>query len=444
MTTHLDRREVLAATALAGLGFWVSGAPVRDENPRSPLDKIRWACIGIDGKGTSDTVDAARNGDIVAICDIDEGRLDKAGKVYDKAAKFTDYRVLFDKIGKSIDAVTVSTPDHNHAAASALAMNLGKHCFCQKPLTRTVQEARRLGEIARKQKVATQMGNQGTAGSGLRKAAALIQAGLLGTVKEVHVWSNRPIWKQGGTRPASAPVPAGIHWDVWLGPSPERPYAPGYHPFSWRGFWDFGSGALGDMACHTFNLPFMALDLRDPTEIEAESAENNKEMFPKWSIIRFSFPARGKRPAVKVVWYDGGKLPAAQLFGTLPPTRLFDRKGEMTKSGSLIIGDKGSLFSPGDNGGNYQLIGDITEPKEVEYVHSPGHFTEFVQAIRGGKPAMSNFPDYAGPLTETILLGNLAVYAGKKVEWNAKELKAKGLPEVETLIHPVYRKGWTL
>jgi predicted dehydrogenase len=324
-------------------------------------------------------------------------------------------------------------------------MRLGKHCFTQKPLTHTLYEARRLGEIAREMKVATQMGNQGTASSGLRKAAALIRAGAIGTVKEVHVWTNRPIWPQGMDRPKTEEVPPPyVHWDLWLGPAPFRPFYHGpvnaknpkrgtYHDFNWRGWWDFGTGALGDMACHTMNLPYMALDLRGPTSVEAESSGHNKDSYPKWSIIRYTFPARDNRPALMMTWYDGGKK---------PPAELLDGQ-ELARSGSLLIGTKGKLYSSGDNGVSYKLLGDITEPK-VEFPQSPGHFAEFVRAIKGGEPAMSNFPNYAGPLTETVLLGNLAVWAGKKVEWDAKNLKATNAPEVEPLIKAAYRKGYTL
>jgi predicted dehydrogenase len=277
------------------------------------------------------------------------------------------------------------------------------------------------------------MGNQGTAGGGLRKAAALVRAGVLGTVKEVHVWTNRPIWAQGGPRPAEAPVPKNLQWDLWLGPMAERPYGNGYHPFSWRGFWDFGTGALGDMACHTMNMPFMALNLRDPISVEAESSGHNKEMYPKWSIIKYAFPEREKRAAVTMAWYDGGKRPAAELLDGEAPA----------SSGSLIIGEKGKLYSAGDNGGGYKLLGKAEEVK-VEYPNSPGHFQEFARAIKGGEAAMSNFPNYAGPLTETVLLGNLAVWAGKKIEWDAKNQQATNAPEVQAIVKPAYRTGWTL
>jgi predicted dehydrogenase len=431
MAHRKNRRDFLKMSAGAGVGFWVAGSAAADDK-KTAIETVRFASIGVGGKGSSDTADAASKGTLVAICDVDESRLGAAAKKYPQAKTFTDYRQMLDTMAKSLDAVTVSTPDHSHAPASAMAMQLGLHCFTQKPLTHTLYEARKLGEIARKMKVITQMGNQGTAGGSLRTQAAQVRAGALGNVKEVHVWTNRPIWPQGGTAPAPAEVPANLKWDLWLGPMAKRPYGNGYHPFAWRGFWDFGTGALGDMACHTMNMPFMALDLRDPIAVEAESSGHNKVTYPAWSIIKYWF-ARGKRPAVTLTWYDGGKRPSKDLLGGEDPA----------KSGSLIIGDKGSLYSPGDNGGGGKFNGSAAAPK-VEVASSPGHFAEFVQAIKTGNQAMSNFPDYAGPLTETVLLGNLAVWAGKKVEWDARNLKATNAPEVEPLIRPEYRKGWTL
>jgi predicted dehydrogenase len=441
MNRHTSRRDFLTTTAFAGAGFWIAGTAAADVKSLAANDQINFACIGVGGKGRSDTADAARHGNVVAICDVDEQTLARAAELYPKAKKYVDYRKMLDEMGKSIDAVTVSTPDHTHAPASALAMRLGKHCFTQKPLTRSIYEARRLGEIAREMKVATQMGNQGTAGNGLRRAAALVRAGVVGTVKEVHVWTNRPIWPQGHDRPKTEETPpAHLHWDLWLGSASARPFHHGttgrrgtYHDFNWRGWWDFGTGALGDMACHTVNMPFMALDLREPTAVEAEHSGHNKETYPKWSIIRFTFPTRDNRPALTMIWYDGGKKPPAELFdGQAVPN-----------TGSLLLGAKGRLVSSGDNGGNYKVVGEVTEPK-VDYPQSPGHFKEFADAIKGGKPAMSNFPDYAGPLTETILLGNLAIWAGKKVEWDARNMKATNAPEVEPIIRPQYRKGFTL
>jgi len=438
MRLQTSRREFLRNSALTGLGIWI--ADKSWAKGQSPNERVNFACIGVGGKGDSDTADAARLGNVVAICDVDDNTLDKAAQKYPNARKYNDYRKMLDEMGKSIDAVTVSTPDHVHALAAAAAMHLGKHCFCQKPLTHTIYEARRLGEIARQKKVATQMGNQGTADSSMRHSAALVRAGALGTVTEVHVWTNRPIWPQGGPRPQPAPVPANLHWDLWLGPAPERPYGDGYHPFAWRGWWDFGTGALGDMACHTVNMPFMALDLRNPVSVQAQSAGHNHDSYPTWSIIRFEFPATAHRPALTMTWYDGGKRPPQELL-----------EGEtFSDSGSLIIGDKGKLYTPGDYGGGGKLIGGV-DVGEVKFPESPGHFEEFVRAIKEGVPATSNFPDYAGPLTETILLGNLAVWTadkegveGTKIEWDAHSLRAKNAPEVAPIIRPKYRSGYGL
>jgi predicted dehydrogenase len=432
MSRRTSRRQFLQTTTAAGVGYWVAGG-VQAKARYSANERIQFACIGVGGKGSSDSADAGNHGDIVAICDIDDQRLDAAAAKFANAKKFHDFREMLDQLGSSIDAVTVSTPDHTHAVAAGMAMNMGKHCFCQKPLTHSIWEARRLGEIAREKKVATQMGNQGTAEDGVRKAAKIIQAGTLGNVKEVHVWTNRPIWPQGGGRPEPTEVPAHVKWELFLGPAPYRPYAKGYHPFSWRGWWDFGTGALGDMACHTVNMPFMALDLRNPTSVVAETSEVNEETYPKWSIIKFEFPANDKRGPVTLNWYDGGKKPGDDLFDGI--------KGK--QSGAVVVGDQGKLFSPDDYGATFQLSEGLKAP-EVEYTKSPGHFTEWVEAIKGGPQAMSNFAEYAGPLTETILLGNLAVKAGKKVEWDAKNLKALNAPEVESVVHPQFREGYVL
>ncbi len=433
------RRQFLKTTAATGIGYWVAGG-VSAQESNSPNERIAMAAVGVGGKGSSDSADAGRAGDMVAICDVDTSRLDGAGNRFSKAKKFTDFRKMLEEMGKSIDAVTVSTPDHNHAAASLMAMRMGKHCFCQKPLTHTIYEARLMGKVAKEMGVATQMGNQGTAGSGLRKAAAMMKAGRLGVPQEVVVWSNRPIWPQGGPRPAEEAVPGNLKWDLWLGTAPLRPYGKGYHPFSWRGWWDFGTGALGDMACHTVNMPYMGLDLFDPTSVQAETSGHNRDSYPKWSKIKFEFPATDWRPAIKFTWMDGGKRPDPELLDGDQP------RG----SGCLVIGSKGKLYSGNDYGGIDKLYGDVDD-SDIEFPQSPGHFKEWTDAIRGGEPAMSDFADYAGGLTETILLGNLAVWVankeggeGEKVEWDAKNLKVKNIEGLEPIVKPEYRKGYTL
>jgi len=342
-------------------------------------------------------------------------------------------------MGGSIDAVTVSTPDHTHGPAALMAMRMGKHCFCQKPLSHTIYEARLMAKVAEEKGVATQMGNQFTAHGGLRKAASMIKAGTLGPVKEVHIWTNRPVWPQGGPRPKPVECPAHLKWDEWLSVAPKRPYANGYHPFAWRGWWDFGTGALGDMACHTVNMPYMALNLRDPIAVQAETSGHNKDSYPKWSIIAFDFPELDGRPPVKLFWYDGGKRPDKELFQGKP----------ISKSGCLVIGDRETFYGPGDYcEQDLHLLGG-TEFPEVEWVESPGHFAEWIRAIKGGEPAVSNFATYAGGLTETMLLGNLAVWVadkgkGEKVEWDAKNLKSTNVPGLESIIKPTYPAGYTL
>jgi predicted dehydrogenase len=456
MGDQQSRRDFLRTAALTGIGVWVGTEVRAQNNPKSANDKLNFACIGVGGKGDSDSSDAARFGNIVAICDVDQNALnskamqkdDQGNTPFANAKKYTDYRKMFDEMGKQIDGVTVSIPDHSHAPATAIALHLGKAAYTQKPLAHSIYEARQLGMLARRMKVATQMGNQGTADNSMRKNAYKVRAGALGAVKEVHVWTNRPIWPQGIERPAEKPVPDYLNWDLWLGPAPVRPYGDGYHTFAWRGWWDFGTGALGDMACHTVNLPYMALNLRNPLSVKATSSGTNHDSYPKSSQIVFEFPpamVAGKpRPALTMTWYDGGNLPPKDLW----PTDLLPESGQLPDSGSLIIGDKGKLYTPGDYGGGGHII-DGVDVGEVTFPESPGHWEEFVRAIRGGQPATSNFPDYASQLAETILLGNLAVWvAGEKVEWDARNLRVRNgravADQVAHIIHPVYREGYKL
>jgi predicted dehydrogenase len=432
---NVSRRDFVKTSAAVGAGFWVAGGLSLKES-LAANEQIQFASVGVGGKGESDSSDAHASGKMVAICDVDDKTLEKGANRFKGAKKFNDFRKMLEDMGSKIDAVTVSTPDHNHAAVSLLYMRAGKHCFCQKPLTHTIYEADLVGKTAEKMKVATQMGNQGTADANLRKVAAMVRGGSVGNVKEVHVWTNRPIWAQGKDRPAPKDPPENLHWDLWLGTAKERPFGDGYHPFSWRGFWDFGTGALGDMACHTVNMPFMALDLFDPISVEAQSSGNNKEMYPNWSIIKFEFPKNDNRPPLSLTWYDGGKRPEKSLF----------EGKNIDSSGVLVIGEEGKLYAPGDYcEKGYSLLGKAHEPK-VEFEKSPGHFAEWVRAIKTNneKPARSNFPTYASRLTKTILLGNLAVWAGSKVEWDPVNLKATNMPELEAIVHPQYRSGYQL
>lgn len=446
---NTSRRDFVKNTAAIGAAVYVSGQKVgyaqEEKAKRSANGQVAYAAIGVDGKGKSDSADAGKHGDMVAICDVDTTKLKRARKAFKNAEQFEDFREMFAKMGDKIDAVTVSTPDHMHGVAAGMALKNKSAVYCQKPLTRTMWEARRLADLAKEAGVATQMGNQGTSMTGLRKGAALVQSGFLGDLKECHVFTNRPVWAQGGARPAPADVPANLNWDLWLGAAPERPFADGYHPFSWRGWWDFGTGALGDMACHTFNLPYMALNLRDAVTVQAETSGHNQDSFPQSSRIKFEFPEREGAPAMPVYWYDGGNKPEESLLNGF---------GFKHKSGCIIVGSEYTFYSPADYGKDWHIIdadgNEVPVPEDLEFVESPGHFTEFHQAITGeGPAAVSNFVDYSGKLTETILLGNLAVWVdgNQKVEWDAENLTATNMKDneaVSKLIKPQYRGDYTL
>ncbi|MEX2172414.1 MAG: Gfo/Idh/MocA family oxidoreductase [Pirellulales bacterium] len=439
-----DRRKFLQASTAVGVGYWVASG-VQAAVSKSPNEQIQVGCIGVGGKGDSDTKDAARLGKIMALCDVDKTTLDGMAGVMKTEHNFADYRELLDTMGDKIDAVTVSTPDHMHAIIAATAMKNGKAVYCQKPVTRTIYEARRLGEIARETGVATQMGNQHTAHPAMRKLAAQIKAGQVGNVKEVHIWTNRPVWPQGERRPLMTAPPSSVAWDLWLGVAPFRAYGDGYHPFKWRGWWDFGTGALGDMACHTCNLPFMALNMRDPIAVEAEAAEHDGDSYPAWSRIKYEFPELDGRGAFLMYWYDGGQLPSKELFAGV--THTTENNGEDVppphNSGVIFVGDKAKMYVAGDYAElGHQIVGDVEE-MDVEFVRSPGHNKEWFDAIRDPKkPAVSNFPDYAGPLTETILLGNLAVWKRGRVEWDPKNLKPLNDPSLERIVKPTYHNGY--
>jgi len=381
------------------------------------------------------------NENIYALCDVDEVNAAGSLRKYEKAKRFKDFRVMLEKEGSHIDAVTVSTPDHMHAPAALMAMKMGKHVYCQKPLTHTVYEARLMAETARQRKVATQMGNQGHCNPDTRRLVELIQSGVLGKVSAIHVWTDRPgnWWPQGIERPEGMPlVPSTLDWDLWLGVAPSRPYQPAYVPFKWRGFWDFGTGALGDMACHCMDLAFFSLKLGAPGSIEAQSSGVNGETAPVWSIIQYEFPGPNGRPPVKLTWYDGGKKPSADLV-----------KGRgLESNGIILIGDKDTLYVP-----NYWGSGSFLSGAKVEDFKNiseslprpPGfernHHQEWLNACKGGPKALSNF-DYSGPMTEAVLLGNVALRVGKKILWDSKKLKVTNVPEANSYLRTEYRTGW--
>jgi predicted dehydrogenase len=492
MTLRTNRRDFLKGSALAGVGFWVAGRMTWAEElkSKSPNERVNVACIGcgVGGKGDSDSDHAARFANVVAICDVDEKRLhaketdekksEELRSTDAKAKKYSDFRKMFDEMGKDIDAVVTSTPDHTHAVATMMAIKAGKHVYTQKPLTHDVWEARQLRLAAKEHKVASQMGNQGTADPVLREGVELIQAGMLGAVKEVHIWTNRPIWPQSPdvkSRPPAEKVPEGLDWNLWLGTAPERPYNEAYHPFKWRGWWDYGTGALGDMGCHTANLPFMALKLGHPSTIQAQSEALNHETYPGWAHVAYDFPARGDMPPVKVNWYEGhkdGKLvhPPKELAEKVLAMSTKARKpnedhGEkreknqkdnitgLPRSGSIIVGDKGILYSPHDYGGYWELLPhesyesykapSETLPRNPKGDDDENQKKEWLVACKGGPAALSNF-DYSGMLTEFILLGNVAIRAGKRLEWDGPNMKFTNAPDAERFLKREYRKPWSL
>ncbi|NLH73863.1 MAG: Gfo/Idh/MocA family oxidoreductase [Verrucomicrobia bacterium] len=465
----VSRRDFLRASALTA-GVTTFGFP-QLLLAQNPGNKINIAVVGAAGKGASDT-DHCASENIVALCDADENHCAGQLKKYPKAKFYRDFRKMYEEMGKSIDAVIVSAPDHIHAPAAALAIKMGKHVYCQKPLTHSVYEARTLRELARRHKVVTQMGNQGSSEDGLRRAVEVIQAGVIGNIREIHVWSNRPIWPQGIDRPAGEdPVPANLDWDVWLGPAPYRPYKQGvYHPFNWRGWQDFGTGALGDMACHTANMPFRACKLGYPSVVEAEDHSGmNTETYPKSSRIRFEFPAREGLPPIKFWWYDGN--PGDKSVTLLRPNpdltkEIVEMRGELPGSGCLLVGEKGKIFSPDDYGAQFYIL----MAGEKEYKNGRDHdavkavpqtiprnpakgdtdyrqHAEWLMAIKANDPNMpySRF-DIAAYLTEIILLGCIAlrVGKGKRLDWDGPNMRAKNVPEAAQFVRRRYRKGWTL
>ena len=457
-----NRREFLKQTTAIGIGAWVANQGRSLAQEKSPNERPNVASIGVGGKGSSDCDHAGELGNMVGLCDIDDNFLNnKAGK-FPKAEKFNDFRKMLEKLEKSIDAVTVSTPDHTHAAAAVMAMKMGKHVYCQKPLTWSVHEARVMRQTAAQYKVATQMGNQGTSLHGLRTAVEVIQSGAIGPVKEIHVWTNRPVWPQAPevtSRLPATEVPPHVHWDLWLGPAPERPYVgtkhknghPPYHDFNWRGYWDFGTGALGDMACHTANMAFMACKLRLPTRVYAEHGELNPETFPAWAKITYEFPAQDPLGPVTLVWYEGKKDGQKVL-----PSEEFLHGNKFSDSGSLIVGEKGILFSANDYGASFKLLPEESfkgyknpEPSLprnpiAEKNHDLAQKEEWLTAAKNGTQPMANF-EYASYLTESMLLGNVAIRSEKKaIEYDGENMRIPNAPEAERYLKREYRAGWTL
>ncbi len=415
----------------------------------APSEKLNIAGIGVGGRG-GDDLQGVESENIVALCDVDWQSAAGAFRRYPNARKYRDFREMLDKEGDGIDAVVVATPDHVHAVASMAAIKKGKHVYCEKPLTRTIHEARALTLAAREAKVATQMGNQGMAFEGNRLIKEWIWDGAIGDVREVHVWSDRPThqgklplwWAQGIERPTDTPaVPDHLDWDLWLGPAPYRPYHPAYVPFRWRGWWDFGSGGLGDMGIHNLAPVFSALKLGVPTSVHASSTAVYEETLPLASTVHYEFPARGDMPPVTVHWYDGGLIAAR-------PPELEDGRELPREDGLIFVGDRGTMLVTGWGGNSPRLIPE-TKMKAYKQplkrlLRSIGHYEEWIKACKEGTPTESSF-DFAGPMTEAVLLGTVCVRAGGlKLLWDSASMKVTNLPEANQYVRCTYRESWTL
>jgi hypothetical protein len=510
MSNGFSRRHFFFGTLLAGAvptGGYGSKLSLKAMGYKSPNEKLNIASIGAGGKAASDIHGCAPTENIVALCDVDDKNAANIFNAFPNVPKYKDFRKMLDKENANIDAVIVTIPDFMHATAATWAMERGKHVYVQKPLTHTIAECRQLAETAAKYKVATQMGNQGYSNEGTRQCAEMIWSGEIGNVTEVHAWTNRPIWPQGlPTLPAEEPIPGTMDWPLWLGIMPSRPYSSKYAPFNWRGFFDFGCGALGDMACHILGAPNLALRLGAPSSVECISQEGKSQYYyPSKSVIRFDFPARGPMPPVKIFWYDGLKaqpdlpmVPKGEALGDLPRLRLapgaprplphdsqiigevfteasFERlqpeppptetaatateanananaanrmmrQAAASANGSLFVGDKG-LITTGTYGENTRLLPvekmhDYKMPAEF-LTRSPGHYRDWIRAAKGGEPACSNF-SVSGPFTEWITLGVLALRFEGKLEWDSEKMRVTNNVEANKLIKPMTKKGWNI
>jgi predicted dehydrogenase len=466
MMNKLNRRQFMQTSGAIGLFSIVPSSVLGRNGQTPPSGKLNIAGVGIGSMGkinlevlcipkSNRNVDNWPNNDsqnIVALCDVDWDYAAKPFDEYPEAKRYKDYRIMLEEMDDTIDAVVIATPDHTHACITMEAMRRGKHVYVQKPLTHSIYEARILTEAARKYGVVTQMGNQGNSGEGIRLICEWIWDGAIGDVREVHAWTNRPIWPQGLARPSETPpVPETLDWDLWLGPARQRPYHPAYHPWNWRAWVDFGTGALGDMACHILDPVFWALKLKYPVSTQGSYVANivNKrervevqESYPPGSIIHLEYPARDSMPAVKVHWYDGGLLPER-------PEELEEgRRMGTDGSGVIFVGDKGKLmcgcYAQSPQLIPYSKMQAYKRPEKTVPRVETSHEMDWVNAIKEGRQPSSNF-DYSGPLTEMVLMGNLSMFApGKKILWEGDNMRVTNIPELNKYVNPPYRDGWYL
>jgi len=453
----LSRRAFLAATTTSAVvaSTRVNAAEV-SPGKKSPNEKLNVAGIGAGGKGWTDVNQCGARENIVALCDVDWDRASRTFEKFSDAKKYKDFRNMLEDMPE-IDAVTITTPDHTHAPAAYMAMKMGKHVYVQKPLTHTVAEARLLTETAREMGVATQMGNQGHSGDGVREICEMIWSGAIGEVREAHAWTHRPVWEGQGVLEPLPPqvVPEQLDWHRWIGPAPMRPYNEGYAPHSWRAWQDFGGGSLGDMACHIMDPLYWALKLYEAPSFTVEVIQQegrSEETFPTTSTIKFRYAARGDMPPVDVYWYDGHWEENGEKVYNRPKRPKGIPKetelGDENRNGSFFVGDDGVLTC-GEYGGRPRLVpdekmADYTMPEpSIKRIEGQNHYKDWLNACKGGDPACSNF-DYSGPFTEMVQFGNLAVISGDKFEWDNKQGIVKNVRNPKEVVSKEYRKGWEL
>jgi len=427
MSTRISRRHFLMSSAMASAGLALSRERSFARTYRAN-EKLNIGAVGIANQGAYDLGNVTSQ-NIVALCDVDDNNLAAAAKNLPGAKTYSDFRKMMDQ--KDIEAVVCATPDHVHAAVTSMALVSGRHVYCEKPLCHNVWEVRQIRELTKKHKRVTQMGTQIHAGSNYRRVVELVQSGAIGKVTEAHCWVGGGYHGKEGLAPAMD-VPASLHWDLWLGPAPERPYNKCYVPFWWRGWWAFGQGTLGDMACHHMDLPYWALDLKYPLTVEAEGPPVETEACPEWIIVKYTYPARGDKPPVNLTWYHGDKRPPYFAEGKLPSWG----------NGTLFVGDKGMLLADYDR---KVLLPEADfkdfQPPSPTIPDSIGHHKEWFEACKSGGPTTCNF-DYSGALTEAVLLGNVSYRSGKKIDWDSRRLRCKGAPEADKWLREDRRKGW--
>ena len=430
MQTHINRRGFLQTSTALGIAV-SSGTLLKPSRVLGANERLNIGVIGVGGRGAGDLAEVAHE-NIVALCDVDEGRLDAAAAKHSSAKKYVDYRKLLEQ--DDLDAVVVATPDHHHAPATVRALRRGLHVYCEKPLTHTVAEARLITKLTAEKKLATQMGTQNHEHPGYLRLVELLQSGAIGNVSEVHVITDRPgrWWPQGLERPTDKPsVPSGLHWDLWLGPASDRDYNAAYVPFKWRGWWDFGCGAVGDMAIHLMDPTFWALQLGGPVKVSSQGPERHADSAPKWMETKFEFGQRGESPPVDVYWYEGETTPREEIARELP------------MNGSLFIGDQGRIAI--EHGGNPKLLpednfADFKGPDSY-LPTSPGHHQQWIDACKTGSRTGSPFT-YAGPFTEIVLLGNVAYRVGETIEFDPSSMKVTNVDRANEYLAKQYRKGW--